>query len=137
MQLGQQAILTRQSWRALISLNQIKYYKAKMIIGLKLIQANHMESNNGNWVEFVRQTIGNWRKYPNFTLEELSTISAPFMLLYGSEDGTVKTDELVLLNKHIRNFKPVRVEGCGHRPHMIEGKPAELNKVMLEFLNHH
>lgn len=104
---------------------------------IKVIQANHMESNNGNWVEFVKQTIGNWRKYPNFTLEQLSTISAPFMLLYGSEDGTVNADELVLLTKHIRNFKSFRIEGCGHRPHMLEGKPVELNKIMLDFLNDH
>lgn len=101
---------------------------------IKVMQANHVESTQGDWITLVKQTISNWRNFPKLSTEQLNTISAPFMLLYGSEDGTVKAKEISHLEEQIVNFKSVSIEGCGHRLHMIEGKPTVVNKILLEFL---
>jgi pimeloyl-ACP methyl ester carboxylesterase len=101
---------------------------------IALLQANHAQAHGGDWRAFVRQTIANWRRYPDLSPEELGRIRVPALFIAGAADSFVPAEKLAYLRVHVQGARTEQIAGCGHRPHMLGNRPDEVNQLILAFL---
>ena len=94
-------------------------------------------AHRGNWEDFLLETIKIGEKYPDFSDEELQQITAPFLLIYGSEDILIKKEEIERLRNNIPDFTEVKIEGARHFPHVIGNNAEVINDILFEFLKKH
>jgi len=97
----------------------------------------HLEAHQGDWQEFLRQKVKDWRTYPRLSDEELSSIACPTLLIAGQYDELAPEDDLKRATALIRNSRYVIVPGCSHRPHMSGENPSFVNETILQFLKDH
>ncbi len=76
-----------------------------------------------------------WLTEPDFTAEELAGIEAPTLILDGENEEIVRTDHAAAIAKAIPGAKLILLPDIGH--FAITEKPAEWNKVVLDFLQDH
>jgi non-heme chloroperoxidase len=82
------------------------------------------------------RTVGElMAEVPVFGKEESSKISAPTLLIHGTESPTVLHAIVDRLGKAIPNSEISIISGAAHFPH-IE-KPQEFNRLVLDFLSRH
>ena len=82
------------------------------------------------------RTVGElMAEVPVFGREEASKISAPTLLIHGTESPTVLHAIVNRLGKAIPKSEISTISGAAHFPH-IE-KPQEFNQLVLEFLSKH
>ncbi|GGK75731.1 2-succinyl-6-hydroxy-2,4-cyclohexadiene-1-carboxy late synthase [Sphaerisporangium melleum] len=66
--------------------------------------------------------------------DRLAEITCPVLLMWGSEDRSLPRDRMDLLAERLPAATPVRViSGAAHTPALTH--PAEVNRVLLEFLS--
>ncbi len=99
------------------------------------MKKEHLAAHNGNWQEFLTQTIVNCNKYPDFSDNELQKITMPFLLIYGNKDTMIKEGEIERLRKNIKDAKVICLEDTGHFPHISNQKCKEVNKIISEFIH--
>lgn len=99
------------------------------------IKDKHALAHKGDWEIFLKTTVQNCKRYPNFTIKDLQKITMPFLLIYGECDSIVKTNEIVVLQNNVPCFKKQVIKKAGHFPHMPGQQCDEVNRVILEFLN--
>jgi len=82
------------------------------------------------------RTVGElMAEVPVFGREEASRISAPTLLIHGTESPTVLHAIVDRLGRIIPNSEVVTVSGAAHFPHFE--KPDAFNELMLGFLSKH
>lgn len=69
---------------------------------------------------------------PPFEDQKLKSIHAPTLVLWGRQDELIGVDRGEKFRDGIPGAKLVVFEQCGHVPQLE--KPAEFNKVLLDFL---
>ncbi|MCL2549770.1 MAG: alpha/beta hydrolase [Methanimicrococcus sp.] len=104
---------------------------------IEFLKADFEPAHRGNWEDFLRETIKIGEKYPDFSDEELQRITAPFLLIYGSDDILIKIEEIERLRRNIPNFTEVKIEGAKHFPHVTGNNAEEVNDILFEFLKKH
>ncbi|WNS45326.1 alpha/beta hydrolase [Paenibacillus sp. MMS20-IR301] len=94
----------------------------------------HAEAHQGNWQEFMRQSAGDWRSYPDLTAAQLSGIGCPVFIIAGEHDTYATTDRVIVLASLLRGAEVLVVPGAGHGPHMGREQPVLVNDAILDFL---
>ena len=74
-----------------------------------------------------------WAVEPNFTAEQLGSISVPILLLDGESDEAIYTEHTIEMAGLIPTAQLSFVSGTGHFG--FWEKPAEMNKAILNFLS--
>jgi pimeloyl-ACP methyl ester carboxylesterase len=69
---------------------------------------------------------------PNFSEEELKSISVPFLILDGAEEEFIRPDQPVRLAELIPGAELVIMPGVGH--FAMFDQPDEFNRIVLAFL---
>ena len=86
-----------------------------------------------NWDAFFGNIGQMWASEPDFTVEQLGSISVPVLILDGESDEAIYTEHTVEMASLIPTAKLVLVPGTGHFG--FWEKPAEMNKAILDFLS--
>ena len=73
-----------------------------------------------------------WEVAPNFSEDELKSISVPFLILDGEVEEIVRSDQPVRLAELIPGATLVLMPGVGH--FAMFDKPDEFNRIVLEYL---
>lgn len=73
-----------------------------------------------------------WLTEPNFTAEELSSITAPTLILDGEQDDVIHPDNAKVIAAAIPNAKLVMLPNVGH--YAVTQMPDVWNKAVLDFL---
>ena len=100
----------------------------------KLIQeitARHQDAHRGNWQEYLRQTVADWRAHPALTDEEWAAVRCPAFFINGETDPFGTCAEM---KEKIPHAKIYEVAGSGHRPHFVTEQGKEINERMLDFI---
>ena len=95
------------------------------------ITLRHFDAHKGNWQEFLRQTVVDWRNHPNMSDEEWQAIRCPVLFINGENDSFGSCKELKAKVPHAEIFE---VKDCGHRPHFAMEHAKEVNERILKFL---
>lgn len=82
------------------------------------------------------QNVEYWPRMQNNpkAIDGLSAIQAPVMIINGDKDLPIITATSQYLGTHIKGARHIVMKDVAHMLNME--KPAELNKLMLDFLNH-
>lgn len=97
-------------------------------------RTRHLDAHKGNWQEFLRQTVADWRVHPNLTEEEWQAIKCPAFFINGEFDPFGSCHELKKKCPHAEAYE---VKGSGHRPHFVMEQGKEINQLMLDFISKH
>ncbi|WNQ12113.1 alpha/beta hydrolase [Paenibacillus aurantius] len=101
---------------------------------IQSMMERHAEAHQGNWQEFLKQKIKDWRSYPRLSDDQLRGITCPALFIAGEHDDLTPEEDLKRATALIPNSGYVLVQGCGHRPHMIRDNPVFVNDTILNFL---
>lgn len=96
-----------------------------------LVQS-HLSAHHGGWRNFLRMTIKNCMRWPNFSATDLMSLKMPFLLLHGSQDPFVNPDEVNNLTLHCPKFMEVSIAGAGHTP---QGSSCTIKKTATTINN--
>ncbi len=84
------------------------------------------------WNEFLNNIEHMWATEPNYTEDQLRSITTPFLILDGAKEEAIDLNQTKLMALLIPGAKLVIMPDTGHFA-MFE-KPAEFNKIVLDFL---
>ncbi|MGN7385319.1 Uncharacterized carboxylesterase nap [Chlamydia abortus] len=101
---------------------------------IKSMEERHFDAHQGNWQEFLRQKIKDWRTYPNLTDDQLRSISCPALFIAGEYDEFAPEEDLKRVTNLIPDSRYVIVPGRSHKTHMNREDPAFVNDTILDFL---
>lgn len=101
---------------------------------IEKVKCLHAQAHRGNWQEYCRQEVKDWRLHPSLTDEEWGRITMPMLLIAGENDGFATKRNLEAIRTHCPQAEIMIVEGCGHRPHMPMEKAIEVNNRIFDFL---
>lgn len=94
----------------------------------------HLDAHQGNWQQFLRQKVKDWRTYLQLSDKELSSIICPALFIAGQFDVLGPEEDLKRATALIRNSSYVIVPDCSHRPHMSGENPVFVNDTILNFI---
>ncbi|MEK8128819.1 alpha/beta hydrolase [Paenibacillus filicis] len=101
---------------------------------IRSMEERHLDAHLGNWQEFLRQKIKDWRTYPQLTNDQLSSIPCPSLFVAGEYDEYAPEEDLKRVTSLIPHSRYVIVPGASHRPHMSRESPVFVNDNILQFL---
>lgn len=101
---------------------------------IRLMEDRHRDAHKGNWQEFLRQKLKDWRTYPQLSEEQFRGISCPTLFIAGQHDPYAPEEDVMKVTSLIPNSRYLIVEGGSHRPHMIREQPILVNDTILSFL---
>lgn len=104
---------------------------------IESLKERHQEAHRGNWQEFLRQKLRDWRNYPQLYDEQLRSISCPALFIAGQFDELAPEEDLKRVTSLIPNSIYVVIPGGSHRPHMVRENPEFVNDTILEFIKTH
>jgi pimeloyl-ACP methyl ester carboxylesterase len=84
------------------------------------------------WDEFLENIGQMWASEPNFTAEELGSITVPVLILDGDSDEAIYIEHTKEMAGLIPTARLTLIPGTGH--FAMWEKPDEINEVILEFL---
>ena len=84
------------------------------------------------WDAFLANISNMWSSEPNFTAEQLGSITVPMLILDGDNDEAIYTEHAKEMAGLIPTATLTLIPGTGH--FAMWEKPEEFNKVITEFL---
>lgn len=84
------------------------------------------------WDEFLANISHMWATEPNYTEDQLKSITTPFLILDGAKEEAIDLNQTKLMALLIPNAKLVIMPDTGHFA-MFE-QPAEFNRIVLDYL---
>lgn len=103
---------------------------------IEFLKNDFRPAHGGNWEDFIRETVKTGDNYPGFSDTDLRNITAPFLLIYGSEDNLIREEEIERLRRNIADFTEAEIKGAKHFPHISGKNSEEVNKILTDFLKH-
>ena len=96
--------------------------------------ADYMETSPApeRWEEFLANISNMWDTEPNYTEEQLQSISTPFLILDGENEEAIDLNQTKLMALLIPGAELTLMPGTGHFA-MIE-QPEEFNQIVLDSL---
>lgn len=85
------------------------------------------------WEEFVANISNMWATLPNYTDEQLTTITTPFLILDGQKEEAIDLNQTKLMGLLIPDAELIIMPDTGHFA-MFE-QPEEFNQIVLDFLD--
>jgi pimeloyl-ACP methyl ester carboxylesterase len=112
---------------------EVMFYNKNLVTDAFVQQVflSRIHNNDGYTIQ---RTMAGVATEDQFEDKKLPSIHAPTLVLWGRNDELLGMDMAEKLRDGIPGAKVVVIEQCGHIP-QIE-KPAEFNRVVLEFLGH-
>jgi len=101
-------------------------------IGDAIEDYQSLSPDPANWDAFFGNIGQMWASEPDFTVEQLGSISVPVLLLDGESDEAIYTGHTIEMAGLIPIAKLTFIAGTGHFG-MWE-KPVEINNAILDFL---
>lgn len=101
---------------------------------IEKMKSLHAQAHGGNWQEYLRQEVKDWRCHPSLWDEEWKRITMPMLLIAGEKDSFATRERLETIQEKCPQADIMIVEGCGHRPHMPMEKVREVNNKIFDFL---
>lgn len=101
---------------------------------INMMKDRHMEAHRGDWQQFLRQKIKDWRTYPQLSDEQLGSIDCPALFIAGQHDPYAPEVDLKKVTSLLPNSRYVIVPDCNHKTHMIRENPVLVNDTILQFL---
>ena len=92
--------------------------------------ARKFPEHNKNWLDLLRS--GPSMTLPPATLDKLSTLSVPTMLIHGRDDRTVHFEASLRTLAMIPNSRMVLINRCGHWAQLEHA--AEFNRLVDDFI---
>lgn len=102
---------------------------------IEKMKSLHAQAHGGDWQEYLRQEIKDWRSHPYLKEEEWKRITMPMLLIAGEKDCFATRERLEAIREKCPQADIMVVEGCGHRPHMPMEKVIEVNNKIFDFLD--
>lgn len=87
---------------------------------------------NFNALKAYTKETGNEHNKDYITMDYLSRIHIPVLVIAGSKDSVVDKEESLLLQRMIPNARYYEIEGAGHCPFLTHHE--EFNRVVLQFI---
>jgi pimeloyl-ACP methyl ester carboxylesterase len=84
------------------------------------------------WDEFLSNISNMWATEPNWTMDQISSITTQFLILDGAEEEAIDLNQTKLMAVLMPNAELVIIPGTGHFA-MFE-KPEEFNQIVLDYL---
>jgi len=84
------------------------------------------------WDAFLENIGQMWASEPNFTAEQLGSITVPMLILDGDNDEAIYTEHTKEMAGLIPTAKLTLIPGTGH--FAMWEKPEEFNKIVLDYL---
>jgi pimeloyl-ACP methyl ester carboxylesterase len=84
------------------------------------------------WDEFLTNISNMWATQPNYTMEQLQSITTPFLILDGEEEEAIDLNQTKLMALLIPGAELVLMPGTGHFA-MFE-QPEEFNQIVMDYL---
>lgn len=85
------------------------------------------------WDEFLTNISNMWATQPNYTDEQLTTITTPFLILDGEKEEAIDLNQTKLMGLLIPDAELILMPDTGHFA-MFE-QPEEFNQIVLDFLD--
>ncbi len=101
---------------------------------IERIKAVHAEAHGGDWQHHMRQSVRDWRLYPNLAAEDWDRLTMPMLCIAGEQDSYASEQRLLDIKARCPQTQIWIVPGYGHRPHMPTDNVKEVNGRMLDFL---
>ena len=101
---------------------------------IRHLKEAHRPAHNGDWKAFLRMTIDNCTRYPDFSRADLERIRMPFLLVHGSRDTLVSQEDIDLLKELCPQFTNAIIRGAGHSPQMAERFCGRLAEILIRFM---
>jgi pimeloyl-ACP methyl ester carboxylesterase len=84
------------------------------------------------WDAFLENISNMWASEPNFTPEQLHSITVPILVLDGDDDEAIYTEHTKEMAGLIPTAKLILIQGTGH--FAMWEKPEEFNQIVLDYL---
>jgi len=94
----------------------------------------HADAHGGNWKEYLRQEVKDWKEHPFMRDEEWERITMPMLLIAGEDDHFATKERLEKIKEKCSQAEIFIVKNCGHRPHFPNEEGKTVNDKMLSFL---
>lgn len=94
----------------------------------------HVEATGGDWQEYLRQEVKDWKEHPYIKDEEWAQITMPMLLIAGEHDDFASEQRLEQIKEKCPQAEIFIVKNCGHRPHFPNEEVKLVNEKMLSFL---
>ena len=94
----------------------------------------HIEATGGEWQEYLRQEVKDWKEHSYIKDEEWAQITMPMLLIAGEHDDFASEQRLEQIQEKCPQAEIFIVKNCGHRPHFPNEEVKLVNEKMLSFL---
>lgn len=84
------------------------------------------------WDEFLSNISNMWATEPNWSMEQIASITTEFLILDGAEEEAIDLNQTKLMAVLMPNAELLIIPGTGHFA-MME-KPEEFNQIVLDYL---
>jgi len=98
----------------------------------RVAQYQRLSPQPERWDEFLTALLQLWSTEPNYTDEQLASITTPFLILDGAEEEFVNPDQPVRMAALIPGAELVIMPGVGH--FAMFAQSAVFNQIVLDFL---
>ncbi len=98
------------------------------------VKCLHADAHGGDWQEYLRQEVKDWKEHPCMTDEEWARITMPMLLIAGEKDYYATKERLERIKNKCPQAEVFIVKNCGHGPHFPNEEGKMVNDKMLAFL---
>ena len=84
------------------------------------------------WDEFLGNISNMWATQPNYTMDQLRSITTPFLILDGEEEEAIDLNQTKLIAELIPDAELILMPGTGH--FALFEQPEEFSRIVLDFL---
>lgn len=98
------------------------------------VKCLHAEAHGGDWQEYLRQEVKDWKVHPCMGDEEWARITIPMLLIAGENDYYATKERLEKIKSKCPQAEIFIVKNCGHGPHFPNEEGKMVNDKMLAFL---
>ena len=101
---------------------------------IEKVKQLHAEAHGGDWQEYLRQEVKDWKEHPHLSDAAWKRITMPMLLIAGEKDDFASKERLEKIKEKCPQTEIFIVEGCGHRPHFPNEEAKKVNERMFAFL---
>ena len=84
------------------------------------------------WDEFLANILNMWATQPNYTMDQLRTITTPFLILDGEKEEAIDLNQTKLMAELIPGAELVLMPDTGH--FAVFEQPEEFSRIVLDYL---
>jgi pimeloyl-ACP methyl ester carboxylesterase len=84
------------------------------------------------WDEFFASVLDMWATQPNYTMDQLRSITTPILILDGEEEEAIDLNQTKLMAELIPEAELVLMPGTGH--FAVFEQPEEFSRIVLDYL---